>query len=163
MKWCMHTWTWPFRNLNLMRLYGGSPYKIICVFAILYSVHVNQQSYWMQCVVFGSEILYQFVEPICYVMTMMYACAWCNILICRCICLLSVAMGTDEECRESHYLRLEERSGYLATFVTENSPFGSVSCPWVIQVSSSNHRSKRSACPKSIISDDPLCGVAPSS
>ena len=47
-----------------------------------------------------------------------------------------VASGSAKECRESHSISLTTNSyGYVASFITEETGFGSASCPWTIKVS----------------------------
>ena len=51
-----------------------------------------------------------------------------------------MATGSARECRENHAVTLDQGEyGYLASFITEHSGFGSASCPWVIKVKPGQH------------------------
>ncbi len=45
---------------------------------------------------------------------------------------ISVLSGSSKECREKHYVEVSDNTGYLSTAITEQTGFGSTSCPWHI-------------------------------
>ena len=42
--------------------------------------------------------------------------------------------GSSRDCRENHFVQLEDKTGFLATSVTEATGFGSAACPWRIKL-----------------------------
>ena len=48
--------------------------------------------------------------------------------------MFPAAMPMDENCETTKYIRLNAPHGYLANVITEREGFGSLACPWHIEV-----------------------------
>ena len=48
---------------------------------------------------------------------------------------LTVATGSQRQCQGHHHIQLQGPSGFIATVETEEHDYGSINCPWKIDVS----------------------------
>ncbi len=46
-----------------------------------------------------------------------------------------MATGSQRKCKDNHHIKLKAPSGFIATVETEEHDYGSINCPWKIQVS----------------------------
>ncbi len=49
--------------------------------------------------------------------------------------IFSVATGSQRQCQGHHHIKLKGPSGFIATVETEEHDYGSINCPWKIDVS----------------------------
>ena len=47
---------------------------------------------------------------------------------------ITVGSGSKEECQENQTISLQATSGFLSTLTTDDTGFGSATCPWTITV-----------------------------